>query len=294
MLLSMTGHGEAHTHGGGLSIAAEVRAVNNRFFKLQLRITEGYATLEPQVEELVRQHIRRGTVQVHLEVDRPARPEDYRLNLEVLRGYWEQLETLAEAPLPRQAEKLLPLLALPGAVHQPHASREEIEAHWPQIAQVLEEALAHVTAMRVEEGRAMAADLAANAQAISQALEQIAQRAPRVVEAYRVRLTDRVNQLLAELGQSVDPATLVREVALFAERADIAEEIVRLRSHLAQFERVLDSPTSQGRKLEFLVQEMFREANTIGSKANDAVIAGHVVEIKAAIERMREMIQNVE
>jgi len=294
LLLSMTGHGEAHGQADGLSITAELRTVNNRYFKLHLRITEGYAALEPQIEELVRQQIRRGTVQVHLEVDRQPRPDDYRIDLDVLAGYRQQLEAVVGGPLPRDASQLLPLLTLPGVVRQPHVGLEEVEAHWPAMARVLQQALAHLHAMRVEEGRAMAADLTANAAVVAQELEQIAARAPQVVAAFRNRLTERVNSLLAELGQSADPATLVREVALFAERSDISEEIVRLRSHLAQFDAVLNAPQSQGKKLDFLVQEMFREANTIAAKANDAQIARHVIEIKAAIERMREMIQNVE
>lgn len=294
MLLSMTGHGEAHGQVDGLSIAAELRTVNNRYFKLQLRVTEGYAALEPQIEELIRKEIRRGTVHAHLEVDRPPRPDDYRIHAQVLTGYLQQLEAVAGGPLPRDASQLVPLLALPGVVRQPHVGLEEVEAHWPAMAKVLEQALAQLHAMRVEEGRAMAADLAANAAVVAQELEQIAARTPQVVAAFRTRLTERVGSLLAELGQTLDPATLVREVALFAERTDISEEIVRLRSHLAQFDAILKAPQSQGRKLEFLVQEMFREANTIAAKANDAQIAGHVIEIKAAIERMREMIQNVE
>src|SRR5262249_25266571 len=134
----------------------------------------------------------------------------------------------------------------------------------------------------------------ANARTIAAELAQIEARAPLVVEAYRGRLTERLNKLLAEVGSRIEPADVVREVGVFAERSDISEEIVRLKSHLEQFDGILAADESQGRKLEFLTQEMFRETNTIGSKANDAEIARHVIEIKTAIERMREMIQNVE
>ena len=140
----------------------------------------------------------------------------------------------------------------------------------------------------------MAADLLANGRSIAAHLEEIEKRAPLVVTAYRERLTDRINRLLQEYGVSIQAADVVREVGLFADRSDIAEEIVRLRSHLDQFAAVVGAEESNGRKLEFVVQEMLREANTIGSKANDADIARHVVEIKTAIERMREMVQNVE
>jgi uncharacterized protein (TIGR00255 family) len=140
----------------------------------------------------------------------------------------------------------------------------------------------------------MEVDLVTNCQAIADQLDRISGRAPCVAEAYRTRLTERLNKLLIEYNRQIEPAEIVREVGSFAERSDISEEIVRLRSHLDQFQGFMALPESSGRKLDFLTQEMFRETNTIGSKANDAIIAGHVVEIKARIERMREMIQNVE
>ena len=186
------------------------------------------------------------------------------------------------------------MLTLPGVVREPMASSDVIESRWPLIESVLQEALAHLGRMRIEEGRTMAADLTANARAIAAELAAVERRAPEVVDAYRSRLGERLNKLLGELGVQVQPADIVREVGIFAERSDVAEEIVRLKSHLEQFDTVMATDESSGRKLEFLTQEMFRETNTIGSKANDAEIARHVIEMKSAIERMREMIQNVE
>ena len=148
--------------------------------------------------------------------------------------------------------------------------------------------------MRAEEGRAMAADLKVNCRAAAASLEQIEQRAPLVVDAYRTRFEERLKRILAEYEVALDPADLIKEVGLFAERSDISEEIVRLRSHLDQFATTMGLPESAGLKLEFLTQEMVRETNTIGSKANDVEIARHVIEIKTAIERIREMIQNIE
>ena len=140
----------------------------------------------------------------------------------------------------------------------------------------------------------MAADLLTNARSAGACLAEIERRAPLVVESYRSRLHDRLRKTLAEFQVALDPSDMIKEVGLFSERSDISEEVVRLRSHLAQFDELLDSPESVGRKLDFLTQEMVREANTIGSKANDVEIARHVIEIKTAIERIREMIQNVE
>ncbi len=294
MLLSMTGHGEAHRHTDGMSIAVEIRTVNNRYFKLNLRMTDGYAPLEAHIENLVRQHIRRGTLQVNLRIDREPRPDDYRLNPVVLAGYLKQLEAALGATMGRDAGQLAPLLALPGVVHEPTAEYEEIESQWPRIEGVVRAALDHLAKMRIDEGRSMAADLTTNVRAIAGELSKIEVRAPLVVDAYRARLGEKISKLLAEAGVRAEPADMIREVGVFAERSDISEEIVRLRSHLEQFDTVMTAEESQGRKLEFLTQEMFRETNTIGSKANDAEIARHVIEIKTAIERMREMIQNVE
>jgi uncharacterized protein (TIGR00255 family) len=294
LLLSMTGHGEAHRHADGLSVAVEIRTVNNRYFKLNLRMTEGYAPLESHIENLLRQQIRRGTLQVNLRIDREPRPEDYRIDPVVLSGYLKQLESALGSSVSRDAGQLAPLLALPGVVHEPTAEIDEIESQWPRIEGVIRAALDHLTKMRIDEGRSMAADLAVNVRAIAGELAKIEVRAPLVVEAYRVRLGEKIAKLMAEAGVRAEAADMIREVGIFAERSDISEEIVRLRSHLEQFDAVMGAEESQGRKLEFLTQEMFRETNTIGSKANDAEIARHVIEIKTAIERMREMIQNVE
>jgi uncharacterized protein (TIGR00255 family) len=211
-----------------------------------------------------------------------------------LSGYLKQLEAVVGKSATRDAAQVAPLLSLPGVVHEPHAEHEEIELQWPKIEAVVAAALAHLGQMRVDEGRRMAVDLMANARAIAAELSKVEARAPAVVDAYRGRLTERLNKLLAEVGVQSQPADIVREVALFAERTDVSEEIVRLKSHLEEFNSVMAAEESQGRKLDFLIQEMFRETNTIGSKANDAEIARHVIEIKTAIERMREMVQNVE
>jgi uncharacterized protein (TIGR00255 family) len=156
------------------------------------------------------------------------------------------------------------------------------------------EALQQFSAMRAEEGQTMAVDMRANCRLILGELTQIESRAPLVIDAFRNRITDKLNKLLAEMGTRIEPADVVREIGIFTERSDISEEIVRLKSHLEQFETAMQVEEAAGRKLDFLTQEMFRETNTIGSKANDATIAHHVIEIKTAIERIREMIQNIE
>jgi uncharacterized protein (TIGR00255 family) len=290
----MTGFGEAHRQAKGVAVVVEVRTINNRYFKLTLKCGEGYSLLEPEIESVVRQQIRRGTVQVMLRVDRVRGSEDYQINQAVLSNYLRQLRELSDQWQLGEAVPLAQLLMLPGVVIENPTSPSEAVEEWPLVREALVAAMENLAQMRADEGRAMAADLKANCRAIGAELQQIEERAPLVVDSYRGRLVERLQATLADFAVTLDPADLIKEVGLFAERSDISEETVRLRSHLEQFDGIMELPESSGRKLEFLTQEMFRETNTIGSKANDVQIARHVIEIKAAIERIREMIQNVE
>lgn len=290
----MTGFGEARGQAAGLSVHVEVRTINNRHFKLGYRSSDGYASLEPDVENVVRQLMRRGTVQVSLRVDRQLSADSYRINSSIVESYRTQVDAMCARNKWKEAVGLDVLLQLPGAVEEGSRANFEPQEDWPTIEPLLREALTAVNKMRIEEGKALLADLSANGQIVEQALEEIVQRAPLVSENYRDRLQQRVNKALAELNVTLDASDLVREVSLFIDRSDISEEAVRLRSHLQQFAEALTLEESSGRKLEFIVQEMGREVNTIGSKANDAVISRHVVEIKSALERIREQIQNVE
>ena len=290
----MTGFGEAHRQQNGLAVAVELRTINSRYFKLSVRCPEGYGVLESEIEAVVRQQIRRGTVQVSMRVDRDRTADDYRLNVAVLNGYREQLEQLHKRWRLAEAVSVESLLALPGVVVEGTVSASDALDDWPLVRDTIQQALSSLSAMRSDEGRAMADDLEANRQVIREQLARIAERAPLVVDSYRARLTERLNKALAEYEISMDPADLIKEVSVYAERSDISEEIVRLGSHLDQFATIMAFEESSGRKLEFLTQEMFRETNTIGSKAGDVEIARSVIEIKTAIERIREMIQNVE
>jgi uncharacterized protein (TIGR00255 family) len=294
LLLSMTGFGEARREQGPAAVSVELKAINSRYLKLYIRATEGYGSLEPRIESLIRSKIRRGTVQVNVRVDRAASPEDYRINAGVLSGYRRQLEAIGrEWSLP-VTPSLESLLLLPGVVSDHAAGSLDPAADWPMIRDALEAAIDNLDRMRSEEGQAMAADLAANCRLLGTGLDAVEERAPVVVEAYRSRLEERLNNILAQIDVTLSPADVLKEVGLFADRADVSEEITRLRSHLDQFATIMGEPESSGRKLEFLTQEMVREVNTIGSKASDAEISRHVVEMKTAVERIREMIQNVE
>ncbi len=292
----MTGFGESHCRRDGLSVAIEIRAINNRFLKLTVRTSEGYAALEPLVEAAVRQAVHRGTIQVNVRVDRRRLPEDYKINVDVLEQYHKQLRSVMQGweKTETRDPPLEAILPLPGVVNDTFDNASDAGTDWPMIEPTLREALENLGRMRAEEGRAMAADLEANCRTAAESLDRVQQRAPLVVEDYRNRLHERLQRVLAEYKVTLEPADLIKEVSLFADRGDISEEIVRLRSHLQQFRSTMELTESSGRKLDFLTQEMFREANTIGSKANDVEIAQEVIEIKTAVERIREMIQNIE
>lgn len=295
MLISMTGFGEARSQAGGMAVAVEVRTINSRHLKLSYRSSEGYAALEPEVEAITRESIRRGTVQLNLRVDRRSSSEDYHINTDVLENYRRQIEQYTGGHSESSDPTMLQLLlSLPGSVDEKSRGDHDPHEDWPTIEPVIREALAAMAKMRAEEGVALAADLAHNGRQIAELLDEVSRRSPEVTQSYQSRLTGRVQQALSELNVTVQPADLLREIALFADRSDISEEIVRLRSHLQQYEAALLMSESSGRKLEFITQEMGREINTIGSKANDAEISRLVVDIKTALERIREQIQNVE
>ena len=288
----MTGFGEARQADDRISAHAEIRAVNNRHFKLNAKISDPYSILEADVERLVRESVRRGTIQLSLRVDKPRRAEDYRLNLIALGSYRSQLASLSGKA--GDHVDVASLLGLPGVVESRRESDNDPREDWPLLGGVVSQALTQFQASRAEEGRAMAVELRSLAAVVEATLETVEARGPQVIVQYQQRLRDRIAHLVAEYGITIEAKDLIREVAILAERADVAEEITRLRAHLAQFVEVLDEPESGGRKLEFIVQEMGRETNTIGSKANDVEISRSVFAIKGALEKIRELIQNVE
>ncbi len=296
MLLSMTGFGAARFQDKKRSIEVEVRTVNNRHLKLSIKLSEPYGALEAELEHLVREKVRRGSVQINVRVDRPRQAEDYRLNTVALRSYRDQLRELLGTGLGagESAVGLSALLGLPGVVEEVRTNAGDPHDDWPEIARVVTAALGELEAARAREGQAMAEELRALGGEVESGLGRIADRGPLVVQAYQKRLVERIAALVQDQGVTVEPKDLVREVAILADRSDISEEIVRLRAHLLQYHELLRDPESAGRKLEFVAQEIGREINTVGSKAGDVEISRNVVEIKGVLERIRELVQNVE
>lgn len=296
MLLSMTGYGEARHQGETLSLSIELRALNNRYLKVTLRAPDPYHLLEAEVEKVIRRTVRRGTVQVHLRIEKPSAPQDFRINTVALESYYRLLRDWARGiGLVDQGEGLLTqVLTLPGVVPEPGSAGFACHEDWAIIEGTLTQALSQLHVMRQEEGKAMGQELLSLRDEIGRYLDAIRQRIPKVVSLFRDRLHERVKSLLQELDVQIDRNDLIREVSVFAERSDIAEEVTRLAAHLGHFHEIMQEKDSPGRKLEFLIQEMGREANTIGSKASDVEISRAVVEIKGALEKMRELVQNVE
>lgn len=290
----MTGFGDARAQSNGLSVAVEVRSVNNRYLKISTRCPEAYAALEPEIERVVRSAISRGTVTVAVRVESADAIAGPGINVTVLESYHRQLGRAAEKLHLFPPSDVGQLLALPGVVEEAPASGADLERGWPVIRQALEEALGKLARFRESEGASMEADLRTNAAIIRDQTNRVSELAPGVVRDYRDKLLDRIRELIGTSGVTIEPADLIREVSVFAERCDVNEEVTRLRSHLDQLEQFLGQRPAPGRKLEFLTQEMFREVNTIGSKANNVEIAHSAVEMKAAVEKMREILQNVE
>jgi uncharacterized protein (TIGR00255 family) len=293
----MTGFGDARAATAAGAVGVEVRAVNNRHLKVTVRGPDPYPLLEGEVEKVVRRHVRRGTLLVHVRADRKAAAADAGLNTDLLAAYLRQVRTACDAAkLPElyAAHVFAGALALPGVA--PEAGRAEpADDEWPAVEKALDEALRKLDGMRRDEGRAMAAELTLLHQHVRDQLDLIRAHLPAVTADYRTRILDRVRQAVADANVAVSADHLIREVALFADRTDVAEEITRLSAHLDQFaELVSKGDESAGRKLEFVVQEMGREANTLGSKAGDVTISRHVFEIKATLEKVRELVQNVE
>ena len=283
----MTGHGQATVQDDQVHVVAELRTVNNRFLKTNVNCDLD-AAHQSKLENLVKQHINRGSVNLRIKTQMLGSSEQYKLNEPALRAYWLQLSEIAEGSVNIES-----LLSLPGLVTENvHEGMNEIA--WPAVEKATHEALASLNQMRSVEGAMMEKDMLSNLNTMSEQLEQIKSGAPQVIEKYARKMTDRINQLLKSHDVTVDASDVIKEVGVFAEKCDISEETVRLGSHIEQFSKVLKDDESNGKKLDFLVQEMLRETNTIGSKANNFDIANHVVEIKTAIERIREMVQNVE
>ncbi|MBN2212507.1 MAG: YicC family protein [Sedimentisphaerales bacterium] len=296
MIHSMTGFGDAQYEANGVSFLVEIRSLNNRFLKTTIKLPDPLVFIEPVVERLIRQELSRGSVTCTIHMRHVADEGPFEVNQAAVNNYLrslQQLLTLQAAKGPYTID-LASLLELPGVTETRAYSQAEHERFQTILIDLVAGALTNLRRMRAEEGAGLAEDLRRQCLVIEENLSALAKLTDEVLKNYHQRLQQRANILLAEAKLKLDDDQLAREVALFAERCDINEEIHRLQSHLSQFRQAIDDEQQAGRRLDFITQEMLREANTIASKANDARISQHVVSIKVAIDRLKEQIQNAE
>ena len=296
MLQSMTGFGQAQLETEDISLLVEIKSLNNRFLKTSIKLPDALAFVEQEVERILRDNLARGTISYALHMRNTTAKGSCQLNNAAVQQYLCDLERISTLHGGKMAINvdLAGVLLLPG-VCQPRPYTEQ-EHQWllDTVSQLTHQAVGQLSQMRTEEGNNLIADLRQNCSTIREQLTAIGKLTDAVLDKYHKRIKQRADEMLTAANLQVDESMLMRELALFAERSDINEEMLRLDSHIEQFLAACGSDEHQtGRRLDFLTQEMFREANTIASKAGDAAISQHVVEVKVAIDRIKEQVQNV-
>ena len=292
MIRSMTGFGRGQEIVDGWSIVVEIKSVNHRYFEYASRLPRGYAFLDDKLKTLLQQRISRGKVDVYVQIQAlESAGSEVMVDHGLAESYLKALRELAERYEVREDVSATALSRYPDVLTVRQAQVDE-EAVWSAVQQVAELALERFVAMRELEGARMRADVLSRAETIRKAVAVVEARSPETVREHMEKVQARIRDLLA--GVPVDEARLLNEAAIFADKVAVAEETVRLCSHLDQLEQMLDGGEAIGRKLDFLVQEINRETNTIGSKCSDLSLTRIVVDIKAEIEKIREQIQNIE
>lgn len=292
MLQSMTGFGSAQGHCDGVDYSVEVRAVNHRYLKTSVKLPDIWASAEADIEAILRDKLQRGSIGLSVRMRLSDEKAAYDVNAEALQRYIDQLTPIRSDGEDYLTIDLAVLTALPGVCSPPKMDdiREETS---DELMNLIAQAIDSLLQMRAHEGQAVQNDLLAQCSQVESSLELIGARSPLVVKEYHRRLCERVEELIGAARIDIDQDYLAREVAVFADRCDINEEISRQNGHLKQFRQTCDSAEPVGRKLDFIAQEMLREANTIASKANDSEIAHAVVDMKTAVDRIKEQVQNV-
>lgn len=292
MIKSMTGYGKGEAVHEGGRFTVEVRCVNHRYGEVTVKLPRALMQFENEIKKRVGERLVRGKIDVFIQAENAVALGVPMANLPLARGYLKAFQTIAEA-LGLQGEVDLALVASQRDVVTVAAEAEASLEEIPQeLVAAVDDALRRVDEMRLFEGESLFADFQRRREVLAQLIAQVAERAPLVVSEYAQRLKERIAQLLGE--GSLPEERIAQEVAVMADKCDVTEELVRLESHLRQFDETLAKSEPVGRKLDFLLQEINREVNTIGSKANDARMAALVVELKAELEKIREQVQNIE
>lgn len=291
MIKSMTGYGRGQEQIDGMDITVEIKSVNHRYFEYTSRLPRSYGFLDEKLKAYLQQAVARGKVDVSVWIDTAETPGcEVTVNMELARGILQGLRQLQQLGL--EDDLTLSAMARYPDILTIHKAAEDEEAVWQAVEQVAGQALERFVAMRETEGARLREDVMARSDAIRRAVEFVDERSPQTVRETMEKVESRMRELLG--GVPIDEQRLLTEAAIYADKAAVAEETVRLRSHLDQLEQMLSGDGPVGRKLDFLVQEINREANTIGSKSQDVQLARTVVDIKAEIEKIREQIQNLE
>lgn len=292
MVKSMTGYGRAEDTLGGCTITVELRSVNNRYLDCNIRIPRLYLFAEDAIKARVQKLISRGKVDVFVTLDNAGgEAVKVSVNRGVADGYYAALQELSQT-YGLSGDISVSLLSRFPDVLLAEKAQEDVEQRAKDICSVLDRALADFDQMRAREGERLKEDVLSRAARIEELVTLVEERSPQTVSEYRAKLEARMNEVLA--NTQLDPARILTEAAIFADKVAVDEETVRLRSHISQLREMLGQGGATGRKLDFLIQEFNREANTIGSKCSDIEIARHAVDIKAEIEKIREQVQNIE
>jgi uncharacterized protein (TIGR00255 family) len=292
----MTGFGEASCQVGGAHYFLEIRSLNSKYYKATLRLPEEFQGLEAELESKLRQRLSRGSVFMAVKHTDVSADAAHEINERALQRYIEQLKKAPQIASGDVKIELGPLLLLPGVLQPPANEEERLDKARAALHDLLEKACDRLIKMRDTEGVALKEDLIQHRDIIADRLRQISERAPQISADYEARLRTRIDNMIREAGIQAEPADIIHEVAVAAERSDIAEEIARLTAHLNLFTGMVSTKDAKpvGRTLDFIAQEMLREANTIASKCGDSEVARWIVEVKGAIDRIKEQIQNVE
>lgn len=292
MIKSMTGYGRCQKILNGRDISVEIKSVNHRFFEFSARVPRAYGYLEEKMKSFVQSLVSRGKVDVSVTVfNLEGTESEVEINRSLAEGYVKALRGLKE-DLNLQDDLSLSAMARFSDLFSVHKTAEDEEIIWKDVKEVAEEAVAHFVSMREVEGQRLKQDVVSRLDLIGEIVSKIEEKAPQTVQNYRDRLTAKMQEVLQD--KNIDEQRILLEAAIYSEKIAIDEETVRLRSHLKQFYQLMESETTIGRKLDFMVQELNRETNTIGSKAQNIEITGYVVDIKSEIEKIREQIQNIE
>jgi len=290
----MTGYGEATLEDGRFVIGVELKSVNNRFLKIAGKVPEEISYLLGELEERIRKSLLRGSVALTVRFEPTRHADLYEIDEELVKKYLKTLTRIKKELNSDEPIFIKDLLLLPGVVQTEEALKLGKEEVLPVALRALDEALRQIVAMREMEGATLGKEFRTRAAGLEELVARVAKEAPRAVEEYRRKLEERVNQLLRDKGVALAPEDLLKEVAILAERSDITEEIQRFESHLQQFRGTIDQSGPVGRKLEFIVQEMVRESNTMSAKSSSTALSQGIVEIKAEVDRLKEQVMNVE